>query len=46
MRGIPEWFPGAGFHRIAKDIKEKVAQQRALPHDWVCEQMVGVHVYL
>lgn len=41
VRFVPEWFPGGGFKRAAKEHKARMAQIDEIPHDWVKEQMVS-----
>lgn len=44
MKRLPYWFPGAGFRRYALYVKNMIAKQRRLPHDWVRKQMVRIMI--
>ncbi|KAG0709796.1 cytochrome P450 [Suillus ampliporus] len=38
---VPEWFPGAGFKRTAREWHETLAQMVATPHNFVKDQMAA-----
>ncbi|KAG1723174.1 cytochrome P450, partial [Suillus paluster] len=38
---VPEWFPGAGFKRIAREWRETVEELAAAPHKFVKDQMAA-----
>lgn len=38
---VPEWFPGAGFKRIARECRETVEEMAALPYKFVKDQMAA-----
>ena len=40
VRWVPEWFPGAGFQKTAKEIRELVADFGSAPVDFVRDRMV------
>lgn len=40
VRYIPDWFPGAGFKRLALQIRSKVAGIRNIPFLWAKSQIV------
>ena len=40
LRYVPSWVPGAGFKKIALEIKKTVHEARDLPFDIMKEQMV------
>ena len=42
MRYLPEWFPGATFHRTAAKSRQLVKEMRELPFNVVKERIVGV----
>ncbi|KAG1748839.1 cytochrome P450 [Suillus paluster] len=37
---VPEWFPGAGFKRIAREWHETTEEMAAAPYEFVKDQMV------
>ncbi|OJA19249.1 hypothetical protein AZE42_05983 [Rhizopogon vesiculosus] len=37
---VPEWFPGAGFKRLAREWKQTVEEMVSAPHQFVKDQMV------
>ncbi|KAJ7229088.1 cytochrome P450 [Mycena pura] len=39
LRFLPEWFPGAGFKRQAKEWSQTLYSQSLEPHMWVKEQI-------
>lgn len=41
MAKVPEWFPGAGFKRIARECRETIEEMAALPYKFVKDQMVN-----
>ncbi|KIJ62861.1 hypothetical protein HYDPIDRAFT_30007 [Hydnomerulius pinastri MD-312] len=43
---LPEWFPGAGFKKYAKQCRKLTRQLRDLPYEYVQRQMVFVHFNL
>ncbi|KAG1889792.1 cytochrome P450 [Suillus fuscotomentosus] len=38
---VPEWFPGAGFKRIARECRVTVEEMAAIPYKFVKDQMVA-----
>lgn len=40
VRYIPEWVPGASFHKVALQMRESMRQLRSRRYDWVRKQMV------
>ena len=42
VRYLPEWFPGATFHRTAAKSRQLVKEMRELPFNVVKERIVGV----
>ncbi|KAG1756031.1 cytochrome P450 [Suillus lakei] len=38
---IPEWFPGAGFKRIAREWRETLEETVSAPHKFVKDQMAA-----
>lgn len=40
VRYIPEWFPGGGFHKTAREWAVTLAQMTTEPFEYVKEQMV------
>ena len=41
MKYIPDWFPGTGFKRVAKDWRGVLDQTVDQPHAFVKQQMVS-----
>ncbi|KAJ7684384.1 cytochrome P450 [Mycena polygramma] len=41
LRFLPEWLPGAGFKRRAREWTEKMHFQAVEPHNWVKQQMAA-----
>ena len=41
VQHIPDWFPGTGFKRIAKKIRENSDAMAERPHAFVKKQMVS-----
>ncbi|KAJ6630953.1 cytochrome P450 [Mycena sp. CBHHK59/15] len=41
LRFLPEWFPGAGFKRKAREWSEKLYAQSFEPHRWVKQQIAA-----
>lgn len=41
VRFVPDWFPGAGFKRLAKQIGKEVGAIERVPFDWAKEQIVS-----
>jgi hypothetical protein len=37
---LPEWFPGAGFKRLARECRETLEEMAAMPYKFVKDQMV------
>jgi len=40
LRHLPTWFPGAGFHRYAREAREVTRKMRSIPFDMVKKAMV------
>ena len=40
VKRVPEWFPGAGFHKVAKDSKRYLDDSVNLPLEHVKRSMV------
>lgn len=40
LKYLPEWFPGAGFHRFASEARTYTTQMQDLPFDDVKQKMV------
>ncbi|KAG0702310.1 cytochrome P450 [Suillus ampliporus] len=38
---VPEWFPGAGFKRMAREWRETIEELAAAPHKFVKDQMAA-----
>lgn len=43
---IPEWFPGGGFKRIAKQMREDLERLYNVPFGYVLSQMVLSSLYI
>ena len=41
LRFLPEWFPGAGFKKIARAWRKKTTDMADVPFAYVQAQMVG-----
>ncbi|KAJ7215314.1 cytochrome P450 [Mycena haematopus] len=41
LQYLPEWFPGAGFKRQAREWREQMYSQALEPHTWVKQQMAA-----
>ncbi|PPR03414.1 hypothetical protein CVT24_012709 [Panaeolus cyanescens] len=41
LRHVPEWFPGAGFHSIAKSWKKTLHEMADGPHKYVKQQLAS-----
>ena len=41
MKYIPDWFPGAGFKKVAKEFRKSVAAMPIVPFEFVKRSMVG-----
>lgn len=41
VKYIPNWFPGAGFKRLAEEASRKNATYMKLPYDLVNRQLVS-----
>ncbi|KAJ2930399.1 hypothetical protein H1R20_g6704, partial [Candolleomyces eurysporus] len=41
LRFLPDWFPGAGFKRYAREMKEKLALVDEKPFEWTKKQMAS-----
>lgn len=39
VRYLPDWFPGAGFKQIARDMKHQLEQTTEQPYEFVKQQM-------
>jgi hypothetical protein len=39
---IPEWFPGAGFKRLAREWHDTLEELVSAPHKFVLDQMVTI----
>jgi hypothetical protein len=37
---VPEWFPGAGFKRMAREWNRIAEEMSCAPFQWVKDQMV------
>lgn len=42
VRFLPDWFPGAGFKRQAKQWCDQLYNQSLEPHDYVKQQLVRI----
>lgn len=42
LRFLPAWFPGAGFHRSAQVVKEKIDRMQDVPYKYVQDNLVGL----
>lgn len=40
LRKLPEWFPGAGFHKFAKETRKLTRQMQEVPLEYVKKKMV------
>ena len=40
LRHIPEWFPGGGFHKIAREWRHTLIDMTEKSYEFVLEQMV------
>lgn len=40
MRYVPEWFPGGGFHKEARQWRKMVSEAVNTPYEFVLEHMV------
>jgi hypothetical protein len=43
VKYVPEWFPGAGFKREAKEMKATLNNAATAPYEWAKKHMVGLH---
>jgi hypothetical protein len=41
VRFIPDWFPGAGFKRRAKEVGQKMSDIERVPFNWAKAQIVS-----
>jgi hypothetical protein len=41
VKHLPSWFPGAGFKKIAKDMRHNLDQFADVPFEYVLEEMVS-----
>lgn len=41
LRHLPPWFPGAGFHKVAAEIKKLTTQMKETPFKWTQERVVS-----
>ncbi|KAF5315269.1 hypothetical protein D9619_007193 [Psilocybe cf. subviscida] len=39
LRYLPQWFPGAGFHKVASETKEMTTKMKDVPLQWVQKNM-------
>ncbi|KAJ3561809.1 hypothetical protein NP233_g9970 [Leucocoprinus birnbaumii] len=39
VRFVPEWFPGAAFKRLAKDVSREIIRYENIPYDWAKAQV-------
>ncbi|KAF8158761.1 cytochrome P450 [Mycena galopus ATCC 62051] len=39
LRYLPSWFPGCGFHRLARETFELLDEAKSAPFDWVRQNM-------
>ncbi|KAF5363575.1 hypothetical protein D9756_000137 [Leucocoprinus leucothites] len=39
VRHIPEWFPGAGFKRLARTVAQELRQLENVPFNWATSQV-------
>jgi hypothetical protein len=39
---IPEWFPGAGFKRLAREWHDTLEEMVSAPYKFVLDQMVTI----
>jgi hypothetical protein len=48
VRYVPEWMPGAGFKRLARDLKKQLSDIDRAPFDWAKSQIVNhsQHIYV
>jgi len=42
VRYLPEWFPGAGFQRFARECKEAVNVVTHDAYEYVLQQLVSI----
>ena len=40
LRYIPEWFPGGGFHKIAREYRHTLFDMTEKSYEFVLDQMV------
>jgi hypothetical protein len=40
LRYIPEWFPGGGFHKIAREMRHTLFDMTEKSYEFVLDQMV------
>lgn len=41
LRFLPTWFPGADFHRVARETKDKLNKLLDSPYTYVQDNLVG-----
>ncbi|KAG1747611.1 cytochrome P450 [Suillus lakei] len=39
LRFVPSWFPGAGFKRVAIDLRQKLSRLETIPFNWTKQQI-------
>ncbi|KAG1742799.1 cytochrome P450 [Suillus paluster] len=39
LRFVPSWFPGAGFKRVAFNLRKKLSRSDTIPFNWVKQQI-------
>jgi hypothetical protein len=45
VRMVPEWFPGAGWKRKAREWRKTVLSATNEPFDWARDQMVSKMIH-
>ncbi len=43
LRYIPEWFPGGGFHTVAREWRHTLFDMTEMSYQYVLDQMVRPH---
>jgi hypothetical protein len=41
VKYVPEWFPGAGFQKVAKELHRMSIMVKEVPYQYVKEAIVG-----
>lgn len=41
VRFVPEWFPGAGFKKLARELGKTSSRVESIPFEWTLANMVG-----